>query len=92
MAPRVGRRRSKGASRALELQRKALAIRVALVSDFPENHAYRGSVAENRVFLARILAMKGQFGEAQDEIDNALATLLRHNGVDLGKSDYLGRN
>lgn len=61
------------ASRALELQRKALAIHVALVKEFPENHAYRESVAENRVFLARILAMKGQFGEAQGEIDNALA-------------------
>ena len=60
-------------TRAIEIQRKALAMYVAMVKEFPENHSYKESVAENRVFLARILAMKGQFDEAQNEIDIALA-------------------
>src|SRR4030095_5770883 len=46
---------------------------LALVEEFPAKHTYKEAVAENRVFLARILAMKGRFDEAQDEIENALA-------------------
>jgi eukaryotic-like serine/threonine-protein kinase len=60
-------------TRAIELQRKALAICIAMVEEFPEKHLYKESLAENRVFLSRILAKRGQFDEARNEVDNALA-------------------